>query len=154
MCSAVLSRISYFMKASGIYGKGECVLKEMKARSGPQSSHLDPALPAQVKEEEGRRRGCSRKVLRRKQFGEAAACRAQGSCQLLEAAASVGESRSCLVVGMEKGLWAGTPGLGDTHPPGKEKRQSSHGDPVFVRMPRSLPWLKKKVMIKQNPSCV
>ena len=40
----------------------------------------DPALPPQVKEEEGRRQGCARAVLRPSQIGEAAACRARGSC--------------------------------------------------------------------------
>lgn len=48
----------------------------------------DPTLPLQVKEEEGWRQGCTRAVLRRKQFGEAVAGKAQGSCQLLQEAAS------------------------------------------------------------------
>lgn len=52
-------------------------MKKMKG-SRRQPLRPDPALPPQVTEEEGRRQGCARAVLRPSQFGEAAAGRAQG----------------------------------------------------------------------------
>lgn len=96
-------------------------MKKMKERRGPPL-WPDPALPLQVKEEEGWRQGCTRAVLRRKQFGEAVAGKAQGSCQLLQEAApsawgcsaSTGHGNGGVCsFGVTKGLRAVTPGAGD-----------------------------------------
>lgn len=62
---------------------------EEKRKGGGASALPDPALPPQVKGEEGRRQGCARAVLRRKQFEEAVACKARGSCLLPKGVASV-----------------------------------------------------------------
>lgn len=97
----------------------------MKGKKSKQLLSPDLTLPLQVKEEEGWRQGCTRVGLRRKQFREAAACKAQGSCQLLEEevasvrgdSVSAGHGEGCvLLLWYQEGAIGSDTWSGDTTP--------------------------------------